>query len=154
MNNGLREILPFVRYNSQFIDFEFKTIKSQDRGNGVVCAATWIMPAALVPRSWDFSPPPPEQAAVLAEEQASGAGPELELEVVVSIPDPAVSAPPPSSSSSPASDNPVISAPPISSATASSDTTVPPAGPPSRLIPPVVLRNSSQPVITPGVSLT
>ncbi|KAJ6499306.1 hypothetical protein C8R45DRAFT_111782 [Mycena sanguinolenta] len=60
MNNGVREILPFVRYISQFIDFEFKTIKGQDRGKGVVCAATWIMPAALVTRGfllviWKYS---------------------------------------------------------------------------------------------------
>lgn len=41
INNGVREILPFVRYISQFIDFEFGAIKSQNKGKGVVCAATW-----------------------------------------------------------------------------------------------------------------
>jgi len=41
VNNGVREILPFVRYISQFLEFEFNTIKGQDRGLGVVCAATW-----------------------------------------------------------------------------------------------------------------
>jgi hypothetical protein len=41
INNGVREILPFVRYISQFVDFEFSAIKSQDKGQGVVCAATW-----------------------------------------------------------------------------------------------------------------
>ena len=58
MNNGVREILPFVRYISQFVDFEWNAIKAQDKGKGVVCAATWIMPAALVPRPWDFPDPP------------------------------------------------------------------------------------------------
>jgi hypothetical protein len=64
VNNGVREILPFIRYIAQFIDFEFNAIKGQDKGDGVVCAATWylffsfkgssvsstsrIMPAALV----------------------------------------------------------------------------------------------------------
>lgn len=43
INNGVREILPFIRYISQFIDFEFKTIQGQDRGKGVVCAATWYV---------------------------------------------------------------------------------------------------------------
>jgi len=57
VNNGVREILPFVRYISQFMEFEFNTIKSQNKGQGVVCAATWIMPAALVPRPWDFETP-------------------------------------------------------------------------------------------------
>jgi len=58
VNNGVREILPFVRYISQFLEFEFNTIQEQDKGLGVVCAATWIMPAALVPRPWDFDLPP------------------------------------------------------------------------------------------------
>ena len=41
VNNGVREIMPLVRYMSQFIDFEFNQIKKQDQGKGVVCAATW-----------------------------------------------------------------------------------------------------------------
>jgi hypothetical protein len=41
VNNGVREILPFVRYIAQFMDFEFDSIKKQDEGRGVVCAATW-----------------------------------------------------------------------------------------------------------------
>jgi len=57
INNGVREIIPFVRYIAQFMDFEFNSIKKQDCGRGVVCAATWIMPAAMVPRPWDFPPP-------------------------------------------------------------------------------------------------
>lgn len=40
-SNGVREMLPFVRYIAQFIEFEWKAIKSQDKGRGVVCAATW-----------------------------------------------------------------------------------------------------------------
>lgn len=63
MSGGVREILPFVRYISQFIDFEWSAVKAQDKGKGVVCAATWIMPAALVPRPWDFPDPPPKNAA-------------------------------------------------------------------------------------------
>ncbi|KAI0743610.1 hypothetical protein C8Q80DRAFT_1272280 [Daedaleopsis nitida] len=57
-NGGVREIMPFVRYISQYIDAEFNAIREQDQGKGVVCAATWIMPAALVPRPWDFPDPP------------------------------------------------------------------------------------------------
>lgn len=43
VNNGVREILPFIRYISQFVDFEFTAIKAQDEGHGVVCAATWYL---------------------------------------------------------------------------------------------------------------
>ena len=41
LNDGVREIIPFVRYLSQYIDFEWTTIKAQDHGKGVICAATW-----------------------------------------------------------------------------------------------------------------
>lgn len=57
MSGGIREILPFVRYIGQYIDFEWSAIQAQDQGKGVVCAATWIMPAALTPRPWDFDDP-------------------------------------------------------------------------------------------------
>lgn len=42
VNNGVREVLPFIRYIAQFMDFEFNNIKAQDEGRGVVCAATWL----------------------------------------------------------------------------------------------------------------
>lgn len=61
---GIREIMPFVRYISQFMDYEWNSIKAEDKGKGVVCAATWIMPAALVPRSWDFAANPRTKAPV------------------------------------------------------------------------------------------
>ncbi|THH27851.1 hypothetical protein EUX98_g6341 [Antrodiella citrinella] len=58
VNNGVREILPFIRYIAQYIDSEFNMIKQNDHGKGVVCAATWLLPPALVPRPWDFPDPP------------------------------------------------------------------------------------------------
>ena len=45
--NGVREILPFVRYIGQYLDFEFDAIKGQDQGQGVVCAATWCVHSAF-----------------------------------------------------------------------------------------------------------
>ncbi|KAF7793836.1 hypothetical protein EIP86_004957 [Pleurotus ostreatoroseus] len=58
LDGGVREILPFVRYISSFIDTEFNIIKQEDQGKGVVCAATWLIPTALVPRPWDFPDAP------------------------------------------------------------------------------------------------
>ncbi|KAM5531265.1 hypothetical protein V8D89_015066 [Ganoderma adspersum] len=63
-NGGVAEILPFIRYISTYIDMEFSQIQGQDEGKGVVCAATWIMPAALVPRPWDFADPPSSKEPV------------------------------------------------------------------------------------------
>lgn len=48
INNGVREILPFIRYIAQYIDFEWNAIKRQDQGQGVVCAATWCVPLTLM----------------------------------------------------------------------------------------------------------
>ncbi|KAG8836449.1 hypothetical protein FRC18_011372 [Serendipita sp. 400] len=76
-NNGVREILPFVRYISQFLDFQWNAIQAQNKGRGVVCAATWVCPAALVPRSWDFPDPPPGQAVVIPKINPETNGPTL-----------------------------------------------------------------------------
>ncbi|KAG6845400.1 hypothetical protein H0H87_009747 [Tephrocybe sp. NHM501043] len=91
INNGVREILPFVRYIAQFIDFEFNTINSQDRGQGVICASTWIMPAALVPRPWDFplSPnpiPDPTPSTKLTSPPSDPAASTPEAPVSVALP--------------------------------------------------------------------
>lgn len=51
VNNGVKEILPFVRYIAQFIEYEFNSIKTQDKGQGVVCAATWLVHSPLHPQT-------------------------------------------------------------------------------------------------------
>ncbi|GAA5906783.1 uncharacterized protein JCM6883_005689 [Sporobolomyces salmoneus] len=49
------EIAPFIRYISNFVDMEYAAIQSQNKGGkGVVLAATWLLPVALVPRPWDL----------------------------------------------------------------------------------------------------
>ena len=111
MSGGVREILPFVRYISQFIDFEWSAIKAQDKGKGVVCAATWLMPAALVPRSWDFPDPPKTKDAVKAKtssrEGANNQGENFSMQIAPSPSLPAVVVTPPSAiKSNPESANP------------------------------------------------
>ncbi|GAA5867140.1 hypothetical protein JCM3774_004407 [Rhodotorula dairenensis] len=54
---GAPELAPFVRYISSFLDLEWSAIKAQNKGNGVVLGATWLVPVALVPRPWDFAMP-------------------------------------------------------------------------------------------------
>ncbi|KAI0319143.1 hypothetical protein OF83DRAFT_1033085, partial [Amylostereum chailletii] len=88
---GVREILPFVRYISQYMEFEFGYIKQQNKGKGVVCAATWIMPAAMVPRPWDFPTPP--QSSVPAPPTPSPL-PSLPVEPFPSGPSPPETMPP------------------------------------------------------------
>ncbi|BGP26483.1 hypothetical protein Rt10032_c11g4563 [Rhodotorula toruloides] len=66
--DGAPEIAPYVRYISSYADMEWSAVKAQDRGHGVVLAATWLLPVAVVPRPWDFpvslpSPHPPRKPA-------------------------------------------------------------------------------------------
>ncbi|KAE9411532.1 hypothetical protein BT96DRAFT_870247 [Gymnopus androsaceus JB14] len=109
INGGVREILPFIRYISQFIDFEFKTIQGQNKGKGVVCAATWIMPAALIPRPWDFTPPEPKPAPKPAptEEESNPTLPTSDK------PEPAPTNSSPPSASVPAEPSAPEAAPPV-----------------------------------------
>ncbi|EGG12773.1 uncharacterized protein MELLADRAFT_70486 [Melampsora larici-populina 98AG31] len=51
---GIVELTPFIQYLSSYLDMEWKAILSQNKGRGVVLAATWALPVAIVPRTWDF----------------------------------------------------------------------------------------------------
>ncbi|GAA5926904.1 hypothetical protein JCM1841_000363 [Sporobolomyces salmonicolor] len=68
---GAPELAPFVRYVSSYVDMEISAIRSQDKGYGVVLAATWLLPVALVPRPWDF----PLQSRSLPTTPAAPAAP-------------------------------------------------------------------------------
>ncbi|KAH9931146.1 uncharacterized protein BXZ73DRAFT_101729 [Epithele typhae] len=83
-NDGVREIMPFVRYISQYIDAEFNSIQQQDKGKGVVCAATGDArraraPALGLPRRSAVSSQPvdPKQPATPLDPKQSGPGPIL-----------------------------------------------------------------------------
>ncbi|KAK0552770.1 hypothetical protein OC845_001556 [Tilletia horrida] len=76
---SLPEMLPFIKYISMWVELEFRAIHEQDArggGKGVVLAATWVMPLALVPRSWDYPVCSPDGSsgpdAVPAPASASG----------------------------------------------------------------------------------
>lgn len=40
---GAPELQPFIRYISSFVDLEYKAILDQNKGKGVVLAATWVL---------------------------------------------------------------------------------------------------------------
>lgn len=54
---GAVELLPFIRLIGAYLDVEWGALNEQNRGKGVVIAATWALPMALVPRPWDFDSP-------------------------------------------------------------------------------------------------
>ena len=53
----LKAIAPIIGYIGAFISWSWGTIKGFDKGQGVVLSATWLLPIALIPGSWDFVPP-------------------------------------------------------------------------------------------------
>ena len=77
LNEGVREILPFIRYIAQFVQTEWSMIKRADEGKGVVCTATWLLPVALVPRPWDFPDPPPPHTELGAAGQSTPTSPSV-----------------------------------------------------------------------------
>jgi len=49
----LKMLSPVVSYVGVFIAWSWDRVKSLDKGNGVVLTATWLLPVALLPMSWD-----------------------------------------------------------------------------------------------------
>ncbi|PPQ99511.1 hypothetical protein CVT24_005301 [Panaeolus cyanescens] len=49
----LKQLAPVVSYVGVFIAWSWDRIRSYDKGNGVVLTATWLLPVALLPMTWD-----------------------------------------------------------------------------------------------------
>lgn len=60
----LKALAPIISLIASFLAWSWKSIKSDDKGNGVILSATWLLPVAIVPRTWKVAPaPPPVEAA-------------------------------------------------------------------------------------------
>jgi len=46
-------LTPYWGFISAWVGLQFSIIKMQDHGHGVVIAATWVLPIALIPRPWN-----------------------------------------------------------------------------------------------------
>ncbi|CAO1630566.1 unnamed protein product [Jaminaea pallidilutea] len=49
----LQAISPVTQYISTYIGWSWDELKTYDKGQGICLSATWILPVALIPRSWD-----------------------------------------------------------------------------------------------------
>ncbi|KAF8079099.1 hypothetical protein FPV67DRAFT_95718 [Lyophyllum atratum] len=49
----LRRLSPLLAYIGVFIAWSWSRISASDKGDGVVLTATWLLPVALIPMSWD-----------------------------------------------------------------------------------------------------
>ncbi|KAF9996068.1 hypothetical protein BGZ80_010375 [Entomortierella chlamydospora] len=50
---GLAALVPLTRIISAWVGLQWAVIQAEDFGNGVILSATWVLPVALAPRSWD-----------------------------------------------------------------------------------------------------
>ena len=46
-------IKPFVGILAAYVQLEYRVIRQQDQGQGVVISALWVLPVVYFPRSWD-----------------------------------------------------------------------------------------------------
>ncbi|KAG8984126.1 hypothetical protein FRB93_006705 [Tulasnella sp. JGI-2019a] len=49
----LKAVVPYLGYIGGFISWSWAEVKSFDKGNGVVLSATWLLPIALIPGTWE-----------------------------------------------------------------------------------------------------
>lgn len=49
----LRRLVPYLGYVGGFIAWSWSAVKSFDKGHGVVLTATWLLPIALIPGTWE-----------------------------------------------------------------------------------------------------
>ncbi|ESK97378.1 hypothetical protein Moror_17809 [Moniliophthora roreri MCA 2997] len=89
----LRKFSPYLGYVGAFVAWSWGRVESQDTGNGVVLTATWLLPIAILPASWDFEVhgrPVEEQKERIADakndtiskvQSASEAGPSTNTDV-------------------------------------------------------------------------
>lgn len=49
----LKRLSPLIGYIGVFIAWSWSRITTYDKGNGVMLTATWLLPVALIPSSWD-----------------------------------------------------------------------------------------------------
>ena len=48
-----RRLVPLLGCIGTFIAWSWGAVKAFDKGNGVVLSATWLMPIAIIPGTWD-----------------------------------------------------------------------------------------------------
>jgi len=60
--NFLRRLVPYLGYIGGFIAWSWSAVKVFDKGYGVVLTATWLLPIALIPGTWEATDFPSLQA--------------------------------------------------------------------------------------------
>ncbi|GAA5917860.1 hypothetical protein JCM6882_001718 [Rhodosporidiobolus microsporus] len=84
----LKSLLPLLSVIVASLTWYWKTVKAKDRGDGVILAATWVLPVAVVPRTLErgrWPAPASEGGEAGGASPAGGMGEEGEKEAVVGV---------------------------------------------------------------------
>ncbi|KAF9265573.1 hypothetical protein L218DRAFT_832422, partial [Marasmius fiardii PR-910] len=49
----LQKLCPYLGYIGTFISWGWDSIRNFDTGHGVILSATWLLPVALIPGTWE-----------------------------------------------------------------------------------------------------
>lgn len=49
----LRTLVPLLGYIGSFVAWSWSAVRTFDKGHGAILSATWLLPVALIPGSWD-----------------------------------------------------------------------------------------------------
>ncbi|OJT12596.1 hypothetical protein TRAPUB_10837 [Trametes pubescens] len=75
----VKSLVPYLGYIGGFVAWSWGAIKGFDIGNGVTLTATWLLPIALIPGTWEDSdvpqPPPPPSSGNPASDPGSSPPP-------------------------------------------------------------------------------
>ncbi|KAG7092665.1 hypothetical protein E1B28_009000 [Marasmius oreades] len=118
----LQQLLPYLGYIGTFISWSWDSVRSFDTGNGVILSATWLLPVALIPGTWEPYDFPLKQEKPVQEQvssQGDGTGLDQTLEFASRHPLPPSSGALASSASLVSSRSGSSILPPASSATGS-----------------------------------
>jgi len=53
-----QRLVPFIGYIGGFVAWSWGAMKSFDKGQGIVLTATWLLPVALIPGTWEVDEAP------------------------------------------------------------------------------------------------
>ncbi|KAH7925522.1 hypothetical protein BV22DRAFT_1033891 [Leucogyrophana mollusca] len=67
----LRRLVPYLGYIGGFVAWSWSAIKTFDKGNGVILTATWLLPIALIPGSWEVDDLPRTDPQTQAQSSSS-----------------------------------------------------------------------------------
>ncbi|KAK1216371.1 hypothetical protein PQX77_020985 [Marasmius sp. AFHP31] len=83
----LQKLVPYLGYVGSLITWSWDAVKSFDTGHGVILSATWLLPVALIPGTWeDYDFPAHAEDPVQSKSGEIGQDPKLEFALQLPLP--------------------------------------------------------------------